>query len=104
MCPYHDLHAVEVEIGVLNQSSGRQGLVLPHLRRDHEADCGKKLKLRFSDPANAQESIEVIHGEAEDLRIAASVLAYFEHPVGHLLPRVRLDLGLHGQEVIPCNR
>ena len=50
--------------------------------------------------ADGKESVEVVDGQAEDLRSTVLLLADLEHPVRHLLPHVRLQVCLDGIEII----
>ena len=55
-------------------------------------------------PADGEEPVHVVHGEAEDLRLAAQLLADLQHPVGHDLPHVGHHLHLHRPEVVGRRR
>ena len=104
MGAHHDVHQIEGVVGVLDQPHGGHRLVFPNFGGDHEADGAEELELGSSDAADAQESVEVVHGQAEDLRIAIPVFADLQHPVADFLPHVRLDLALHGRKVVPGGR
>ncbi len=65
-----------------------------------EADGSEKLQLGLENAAAAQEAVHKAHGQAEDLRLAAQLLAHLQHPVGHYFPHVRLDISLSIPEVV----
>jgi hypothetical protein len=75
--------------------------VFPNLPCDHQTNGSQQLKLGPPDPTDAQEPIQIVHGQAENFRIAVSIFANFQHPIGDLLPHVLLDLSLDGGKVVP---
>ena len=57
------------------------------------------------EPANGEESVHEVHGQAEDLWLAAELLAYLQHPVRYYLSHVRFNLYLNLTEVLArCRR
>ncbi len=60
--------------------------------------------VKIYQPAYCEKSIHVVDGEAEDLGLAAELLAHLQHPVGHDLPHVGLDVRLHVPEVVGVGR
>ena len=52
------------------------------------------------EPANGEESVHKVHGQAEDLRLAAELLADLQHPVRYYLSHVRFNLYLNLTEIL----
>ena len=52
------------------------------------------------EPANGEESVHEVHGQAEDLRLAAELLTNLQHPVRYYLSHVRFNLYLNLTEVL----
>ena len=55
-------------------------------------------------PADGEESVHVVDRKAEDLGLAAQLLAHLQHPVIHNLAHVRLNVRLHVAEVVRLHR
>ena len=93
---HHDVPEGEVEVGVLDEPLGVEGLVLPDLPGDEEADGGEELQLAPLDGALGEEAVQVVHGQAEHLGLRVLRLCNLQHPLRNLLPHLRLHLFVHG--------
>jgi len=66
-----------------DEGLARNGARFPDLGGHQEADGPDELQLVFADFAKAQEPVEGVHGQTEDLGLAQLFADDLEHPVGH---------------------
>ena len=71
-----------MEVGIFNQLVGAQRLqLMPDFASHQEAYSSQQLQLALGDLAQAQEPVEVIHGQGKDFGLALLSLADLQHPM-----------------------
>ncbi len=97
---HHDFLHRDAEVCVDDQLVRPEGDALLELGGQEQADGGQQLELSLGHGHAREEAVEVSHGQGEDLRVAALLLRHLQHPVGHDLPHVRLQLRLAEEVVV----
>ena len=91
-------------VGIDDEVLRRQGAGLLELGGQEHANASEELELGLLERYTAQEAIHVVDGKVEYFSLALLLLAHLQHPVGHDLPHVGLDLRLDGLEVVVKGR
>ena len=102
--PLPDLLQADGEVRVHDELLAGNRRRLLELGGEEEADSAEELQLGLADATAGQEAVHEAHGKAEDLGLAAQLLAHLQHPVSHNLAHVRLDVRLHVAEVVRLHR
>ena len=97
---YRDFLRRDAEVRVDDELLRAQRVRLLELGSDKDAHGCQELELALLNFQDAEHSVEVVHGQGEDFRMARLLLRDVEHPVDHNLSHVRLDHRLNRAEVV----
>ena len=99
-CTYQEVFDRDRVGRVDGQGLGVEGERAAQLGGDEHAHRAQQLQVTLADWLNAEESVEDVHGQDEDVVGARLVVAHVQHPGGEHLSHPRLDLALDVQEVV----